>query len=173
MTSDLTFIREVDSLRYYRYEPRLFRWYHAGYPEYAAPTASHQARMLIEYLQGGFHVIYMADATDEVLGYLVVAPGGRRLTCSAKEDIVLGPIWIRPSKRGQGLGTRGIHAVLHDLGETYRDAWEYIKTDNIASIRSVEKNGFTLMGHGVEKGPLRRVYPADEGADLIYRYHAE
>lgn len=174
MEKKITAIKEIDGIRYYKYTPSLFRYYIGGYPEYKPTTISHFIRMTIEYLQGGFRVYYMYSKQNEVLGYLVVANGRRRLTCSKKEDIVIGPIWICPSKRGKGYGTKGIHAVLHELGESYQSAYEYIKTHNIASIRSVEKNGFKCLGYGQERGLLRKVYPAKEGKDYIFRYnHAD
>lgn len=170
MDKKLFFIKQIEDIRYYKYTPKLFRWYINDYPEYETITLSHFIRMTIEYLNGGFHVYYMKSKDDEILGYIVVAKGGRRLTCSTKDDIVLGPIWICPSKRGRGIGTKGIHAVLHELGEPYQFAYEYIKTHNNASIRSVEKNGFICLGYGQERGLLRKVYPSKEGMDYIFKY---
>lgn len=164
-------VATVDGIRYALYKPRGFRWYYSGYPEYRKPTFKHAVRMFIERLRGGYHVWYMLDAeSGRVCGYLVVARGGRRLSCSSRQDIVIGPVWICPALRGKGLGTKGIRAVLLDLGERYRYAWEYIKTHNIASIRSVEKNGFERFSFGRESRWFRTVWTAASGQDVIYRY---
>jgi len=166
----LLFLIEEEGIKYYKYIPKLFAWYYRNYPEYEKITIPHFFRMLIEYFNGGYRVYYLKSSEDGMLGYIVVASGGRRLTCSSKEDIVLGPIWICPNQRGKGYATKGIFLVLHELEKTYKAAYEYIRETNIASIKSVEKNNYTFIGRAKEKGFLRKVYMDNEGELLVYKY---
>ena len=44
----------------------------------------------------------------KIVGHLVVSRGGTRIAVSNPDDIVIGPIWIIPSKRNGGNSTRSI-----------------------------------------------------------------
>lgn len=127
---------------FYQYTPTLFKPYYKDYPKEDHPgyedRIAHKVRMFLEYLRGGYRVIYMR-VNGEIAGHIVVANGGRRLAVSQKNDIVLGTIYITPRMRGKGIGTIGINTVLHKLDLQYRHAYEFIMEGNTASIRTVEK----------------------------------
>lgn len=169
--NDLPYVKTVDGIEYYRFKPTIGKWYYENYPGYVKHSFSHNIRMLIEYLEGGYEIFYMVQG--KVLGYLLVARGGRRLRCSSREDIVIGPTWVNPELRKQGIASKGISAVLHNLDITYRYVYEYIQPANIASIRTVEKNHFDLYGSGSSKGLLKRIKNDGSKEFLIYRYSLE
>ena len=133
---------EYEGIEFYQYSPTLLRPYFMNYPKQDHPPyarrAVHKVRMMLEYLRGGYLVYYLVR-DHMVLGHVVVARGGRRLKVSTQEDIVIGPIFVSPALRGNGIGTTAIRTVLKDLGLQYRYAYEFIKEDNTASIRAVEK----------------------------------
>ena len=169
----LRFLGKYDNIDFYEYTPTLFSPYYTDYPEQDHPHYEkrlvHKIRMMTEYLRGGYRVYYMAD-NGEIVGHLVVANGARRLKVSKKDDIVIGPIFISPSKRGKGLGTIGIHTVLNELKLDYNYAYEFIADDNIASIRTVEKNGYVYAGRAKESGLMKNLIECDDGDFVIYRY---
>ena len=58
---------------------------------------------------------------------MLVARGGRRIICSDKKDVVLGPYYTLTAKRGHGIMPRILNAALHDLPIVYENAYCYIK----------------------------------------------
>lgn len=169
----LRFAGKYDDIDFYEYSPSLFQAYFTDYPKEDHPHYEnrlvHKIRMMTEYLRGGYKVFYMvSDGT--VLGHMVVAKGGRRLKISKKDDIVVGPVFISPSLRGQGIGTRGIRVVLNELILDYTYAYEFIADDNTASIRTVEKNGYIFVGRVKESGPMKNLIECADGNYLVYRY---
>lgn len=115
-----------------------------------------------------YQVYYVCDK-NEIVGFAVVSSGGRRLSCSTRNDIILGPIIINKDIRGCGYGTRLIHAVLTDLELRFENAYEFIHEWNIPSIRTAEKNGYVFVGRGAYYGVLKNVIVKDSG-NLIYKY---
>ena len=99
---------------------------------------------------------------------MLVAHGGRRITCSQKEDVVLGPYYTLKDKRGQGIMPKILNATLHDLLDSYENAYCYIKKDNIASINAATKCGFQIIGQADMKGKLRRLYLTDDENSRFY-----
>lgn len=164
---------KFEGIDFYRYSPTLFQPYFVDYPAQEQPPYAsrpvHKIRMMLEYLRGGYQVIYMARG-NRILGHIVVARGGRRLKISTPEDIVIGPIFVSPALRGQGIGTIGIRTVLKKLGLQYRCAYEFIAAENTASIRTVEKNGYVLAGRVKESGFLRNLVESEDGNLLVYRF---
>ena len=160
-------------VEFLQYQPGIFRLYAPVYGSEERPyyysRIIHRIRMIRELFFAHYVVVYMRKA-GEIVGHLVVSRGGTRIAASTPEDIVLGPIWIVPSQRGQGLASTGIHAVLHELGFSYRYAFEFIEEENIASIRTVEKNGYRLIERCREFGCLKTLRPAANGKYLLYRY---
>lgn len=171
----MSFLGKFEGLEFYRYSPALFSPYYTDYPQQDHPPYErrvvHQIRMMLEYLRGGYSVFYIA-CQGVILGHLVVARGGRRLAVSTPEDIVIGPVFVSPSQRGNGLGTTGIRVVLEELGLKYRYAYEFIKHDNIASIRTVEKNGYVFVERARERGLMKNMITSPNGDYVIYRYEA-
>ncbi len=167
------FVGKYDNIDFYEYSPSLFQAYFTDYPKKDHPHYEdrlvHKIRMMTEYLRGGYHVFYMVS-DDRVLGHIVVANGGRRLKLSGKDDIVVGPVFISPSVRGKGIGTRGIRVILNELNLEYNYAYEFIADDNIASIRTVEKNGYIFVGRVKESGFIRNLVECADGPYLVYRY---
>lgn len=63
--------------------------------------------------------------------------------------------------------------MLNELGLDYRYAYEFIIDNNIASIKTVEKNGYILVGRAKEFGIMRNLVSCSDGDYLIYRYSAK
>lgn len=170
--NDLVFIKSIDEIDYLSYKPTLTHLYFDCYSDDEKPPyfsrIVHHIRMTREMIFAKYQVIYMRK-NDKIVGHLVVSRGGTRIAESTKDDIVIGPIWITPSQRGKGLGSKGINDVLHNLGFSYKYAYEYIEDTNVASIRTVEKNGFSSLGKCKEYGILKTIKPCESGNIILYR----
>ncbi len=169
----MQFLGKYDNIEFYKYSPSLFKPYYMDYPiqnhPYYEHRIVHKIRMILEYIRGGYNVFYMLY-NNEVVGHLVVANGGRRLAISNKDDIVIGPIFVSPDMRGKGIGTIGINTVLNNLGLNYKYAYEFIIFNNVASIRTVEKNGYDFMCRAKETKILKNIIEDPKGNYYIYRY---
>lgn len=169
----MRFVGNFDDIDFYEYSPSLFSPYYMDYPQENHPHyekhLAHKIRMMLEKIRGGYRVFYMfSDGC--VVGHIVVANGGRRLKVSTKSDIVVGPIFISPSVRGNGIGTIGIRVVLNELNLEYSYAYEFIAQDNIASIRTVEKNGYEFLMKAKEQGLMKNLVECEDGDFVVYRY---
>lgn len=169
----MKYITSVKGLDFWCFRPSMFCQYFMDYPEEEHPWYEkrllHRVRMMLEHLRGGY-IVYYLYASEELVGHIVVARGGWRLRVSTEKDIVLGPIWISPRHRNRGFAARGIHAVLHELGLEYENAYEYIAKDNWASRRTVEKNNYVLLGEARERGLLKHIEMYEGGEFVVYRY---
>lgn len=162
-----------DGIEVYKYTPSLFMPYYNDYPKADHPPYerrfAHKVRMMLEYIRGGFNVYYF-KINNTFVGHIVVSCGGRRLTISDKKDIVLGPIFVAPRYRNQGIGTVAIEIVLKRINLNYRFAYEFIVADNEASVKTVKKNGYEFVCHAREKGLLRTLVQSPNGRYVVYRY---
>lgn len=123
-----------------------------------------------EILSGGYRVYYLAES-DILVGHCVVAPGGRRLTVSTKHDIVVGPYFIVPEHRGKGYAKVLVRMTLQNCTYNYRNAFDWIHIENLASIKTTEACGFMLEGHKLNvEGWTRKLVLDDNGSYLIYKY---
>jgi RimJ/RimL family protein N-acetyltransferase len=127
-------------------------------------------RFLYELLKGGYRVYYLADG-DTIVGHCVVAPGGRRLTISTKDDIVLGPYFVAPEHRGKGYAKELVRMTLQSCSYNYKNAFDWIHKDNHASIKTSEACGFVQEGHKLNVvGMTRKLVLDDNGSNVIYKY---
>lgn len=167
----LTYINSIENVDYFLFKPKLLKCYFTDYSSYQKNTILHTIRMMIELLCGGYSVYYMA-LDNEIVGYGVVASGGRRLKCSDKKDVVFGPLWVCPEHRGKGLANKLVHSLLNNLGIKYKSAYEYIAKSNTASIKAAEKNGFVNIGTASMTGAMRNVRLNQNGGYFVFRVDA-
>lgn len=85
-----------NGLDYYNFQPTFNNWFFRDWPGYVEDsekrTKRQWMRMLLEWIFGGYCMYYAAQQ-DQLVGYILVATGGRRITCSDQDDIVLGPYY--------------------------------------------------------------------------------
>lgn len=169
------FVGSQDGLDFRIFKPSLFRLYDSVYAAEDEPPyfhrLVHRLRMMRELLKAGYRVVYFS-MDGGCVGHLVVGRGGTRIAMSTPEDIVIGPVWIVPSRRNRGYASKAIHFVLHSGLFPYVNAYEFISQSNTASIRTVEKNGFVLAARCSEHGLMRTLREDASGRQLIYRYRA-
>lgn len=74
-----------------------------------------------------------------------------RFPFMGKIDLQIGDTWTHPEHRGQGLATYATYRILQLCNKAQRSFWYLVPEDNVASIRVVEKVGFTRVGRGCRK----------------------
>ena len=126
-------------------------------------------RFLYELLKGGYRVYYLADG-ETIVGYCVVTPGGRRLSVSTKNDIVLGPYFVSPEYRGKGYAKVLVRMTLQRCSYDYSCAFDWIHKGNISSIKTSESIGMKVVGHLDVVGKFRKLILNDKGNYVIYKY---
>ena len=130
-------------------------------------------RFCYEFIKGKYKVYYLADG-DILVAYCVVTPGGRRLTVSKKNDIVLGPYFVAPEHRGKGYSEILVKMTLENCTYDYKNAFDWIHIDNYASIKTTEACGFVQEGHRLNVvGKMRKLVLNDNGNNIIYKYTKE
>lgn len=166
-------VLEDGEIEYLLFKPNVFRLYAKCYSKEERPPyfsrIIHHIRMIRELLFAKYEVVYLRK-DERIIGHLVVSRGGTRIVMSNKEDIVIGPIWIVPKERGKGIASKAIGNVLHSMGYEYTYAYEYIESDNIASIRTVEKNDFEFVSYCSEYGLLKTIKKNENGKICVFRY---
>lgn len=130
-------------------------------------------RFSYELFKGGYKVYYLFDG-DTLVGHCVVTPGGRRLSVSTKNDIVLGPYFISPQFRGRGYAKVLVKMTLQNCSYNYKNAFDWIHEHNYASIKVSEACGFIPEGHKLNVlGWMRKLVLDENGSFLIYKYTRE
>ena len=151
----------------FEYDPSLFR------PLYGHLHSIHfvrRIRFFLEYLHRQHYKVFYLQTNDVIVGYCVVAIGGRRLKCSTNRDIVLGPYYICDENRGKGYSKILLSLTLKHCTYQYDYAYDWIHQDNLASIRASEAVGFKPCGRLSVEGMMRKLVVSDGGDNIIYRY---
>lgn len=125
-------------------------------------------RFLYELFHGGYRVYYLVK-NDNVLGYCVVTPGGRRLKESTNDDIVLGPYFICPQYRGLGYAKQLVGMTLRFCSYKYAYAYDWIHCSNVASIKTSESIGMKMVGKLSVVGRFRKLVPDKNGNYIVFR----
>ena len=103
-------------------------------------------RYLVNYLNKDKYLVYYLVYKDEFVGMCGAFPGGKRLECSTKNDIILGVLYIAPEHRGKKFSEVLINMVLKNYPRNYKYAYEFINKNNSKSIRAAESCGFKRYG---------------------------
>lgn len=156
-----------NGISFYAYKPTLFS---PLYLNFEHMTVQRRVRLLLEYLHRGKYTVYYLEKDQIMVGYCVAAKGGRRLKCTTEQDVVLGPFYVDPSFRGKGYGTKLIDFILHKSGISYHSAYDYIRKNNIPSIRATRSCGFQKIGELNIVGFFHHLVETENGEFKIYQY---
>lgn len=163
----LTYI-DTDSqtgVQVYLYRPTLFR---PLYTDLVPMWWTRRVRFLLEYLHRGCYSVYYAVLDGKIIGYNVTAPGGRRLTCTTKDDGVTGPSYILPEYRNHDYNKGMKRIAFSHCG--YKKIYCWVQKTNKPSAASLIAYGFIPCGEVTTKGLLRKQIPTKNGEAVIFMY---
>jgi len=111
---------------------------------------------------------FLVTAAPEVVGWAGLAPYNSR-PCYA--GIAEYSVYLAPAARGRGVGASPTEALArHGQGQGFHKLIGKVFTDNIASVRLVERCGFTSVGlhrrHGWLDGEWRDVLVVERLLEL-------
>lgn len=153
-------------LQVFLYRPTLFR---PLYAELTRMRFKRRVRFFLEYMHRGHYSVYYAVLDSKIIGYNVIAPGGRRLAGTAAEDAVTGPSYILPAYRNRGYNRIMKKIAFRDCGCANIYCW--VHKDNLPSAASLTRFGFTRCGEVRErKGLIKKQVPAANGESVVFRY---
>jgi RimJ/RimL family protein N-acetyltransferase len=90
-----------------------------------------------------------------------------RFPFMAKDDLQIGDTWTASEYRGKGLATFAVQYTVQWLKKPGRRFWYVTETNNLASIRVIEKSGFVKVGEGSR---IKRYRLSVLGAFVINKY---
>ena len=140
MMNDLKIVYIDNEYKLYEYKPRLLHLQKYKLQQHSFST---MLRYVLDYLRKGHYYIYYLEYKGTIIGECMVKPGGGRFKFSKASDIMIGgPYYVIPEYRGRGLSEVLIRKSLENCSYPWNNAYDYIKKDNLASIRVTEKCGF-------------------------------
>lgn len=163
----LEYLRTIDGIDFYRFRARLFKYFFTPMAPYEG-LFSRMVRETLDYVRGGYEVVYIGK-DQRLLGYIIVTRGGGRNKFCTKEDIVLCSAWVQPEERGKGYANVLYGGALECYPHPYRDVYCYIRHNNPASVKTALKVGFQMVGNASHSGLLRSVDRDENGNLGIYR----
>ncbi len=156
-----TLISARDGMKLYSYKPTIF---HPLFKEFAPMLENRRLRFFRNYFRPGKYSVYYLEENEELVGMCVVTPGGKGLKLkSTKDDIILGPYYIRPEHRGKGYCKTLLQWVL-DIYPGYNYVYAIISNSNIASQRGARAAGLKPYRYVRLRSPLRMHESCEESA---------
>lgn len=160
-------IRQWENYELFEYKPTLF---HPFYNDMEPLTIQRRVRFLIEFFRG--YKCYYLSADRIIVAYSVVSPGGGRYSFASNEDIVVGPYFVAPEYRGNHYSELLVREILNLDSLKYNAAYDWVRKNNIASMKTSNRIGFTIVGTASLQGPFRRIVMSqgDNGSINILKY---
>jgi GNAT superfamily N-acetyltransferase len=93
-------------------------------------------RVLVVYFDG--HLVHRSG----------LYPRYARFPFMAREDVQIGDVWTDPAHRNRGLASFALQQLVEATAGHDRRVWYVVEASNAASIRTVQKSGFALVGTG-------------------------
>lgn len=75
-------------------------------------------------------------------------PRYARFPFMRREDLQVGDVWTDPEHRNRGLASFALRRLVDQKVRNGRRIWYVVEAENAASIRTVERCGFVLVGTG-------------------------
>ena len=82
---------------------------------------------------------------------------------------MIGSLYVDEAYRGNGYGNILVKGLILCIDYQYQDVFEYIRHDNVSSIKVAHKNGFNKVNNAEYSGILRTVKINPDGHLGVYR----
>ena len=129
------------------WRPRVFRIKANGVP--AFPFVLWWIVHILHVFSNRDYSLFLIRRDGKVVHRSVITPRYFRFPFMAMGDIQIGDTWTDPTERGKGFATISLESIIKTHSSMRRTCWYVVESDNRASIRVVEKAGFTLAGRGI------------------------
>ena len=110
----------------------------------------HHLRM---FANGDYGLLVVYDA-GRIVHRSGLFPRYARFPFMTREDLQIGDVWTDPDHRSHGLASFALQELVRAKAGPGRRIWYVVELGNAASIRTVEKAGFTLVGQGARTKPF-------------------
>jgi L-amino acid N-acyltransferase YncA len=153
--------------RIYEYEPTFWKPF---YRNYEPLTLQRRVRFLLEWLKG--YKVYYLEKEGTIVAYSVVSRGGGRYGFATNKDIVVGPYFVKEEHRGKRYSEILVSELLYNEKIEYEYAYDWIRYDNIPSIKCAERAGFFKTDTMDMKRPFRRLEVCSDhiGDYFLFKY---
>ena len=92
--------------------------------------------------------VLIIKENDQIVHRSLVTPKWRRFPEMHKDDLQIGDTWTSRDARGRGLAGRAIAAIHEEWTGQFRKIWYLTSSQNVPSVKVVEKAGYSLAGIG-------------------------
>ncbi len=136
----LQYLGSLNGYDCYLYKASLFDYFYTTISPHENKLPR-KIRETLDYIRGGYKVLYLFEE-EKPVAYLTLVKGGGRYSFSKKTDMILCNVWVDVSSRGKGIASLIYKAAttLIDLHCDY--IYAFIRDSNIPSIKAAMKNGF-------------------------------
>jgi RimJ/RimL family protein N-acetyltransferase len=128
------------------WRPELLRLVPMGLPLF--PFAVWWLFHMLHVFANRDYAIFIIRHAGKLVHRSVITPRYFRFPFMSAVDLQVGDTWTDPAERGKGLATLALESIIRAPSFCKRTCWYVVEPDNRASIRVVEKAGFTLVGSG-------------------------
>lgn len=140
-----TLVYKENNLYYYKFKPRLFKLI----PDSVANNKSESfgiyfASLLTRFIFSKYFFYYVL-CERELAGYLIINTNYlNKYFFLKKDDFLVKPLYIKSKYRGNKLSEKLIQTMISDLSnERKTNIYAIVNTNNVASLKSFLRNGFT------------------------------
>ncbi len=138
-----------EGLYLYKFKPSIFELVPYNYKN-DFPTINTKL-LLFRLLTGGYLIYYISDK-DKLYAYDFIKKNYfNKYKFMHKNDVISNPNYVAPSMRGKGFAQLIFKNVISDKETRWNNLWGVIKSDNVSSIKAVEKTGWREMGYAKRK----------------------
>lgn len=145
----------------FKYKPNICNLF---YNNMEKITVQRKIRFLMELIRG--YEVYYLMIENELVAYSVVSKGGGRYSFATEKDIVVGPYFVDEKFRGKGYSEILIGEILAFC--KYENAYDWIKKDNLPSLKCSFKVGFVVVDTADILKPFRQIVRRDNGNGEYY-----
>ena len=147
----------------YEYSPSVLRPF---YKNYEKLTFQRRVRFLLERIKG--YKVYYLEVNNEIVAYSVVSRGGGRYSFASPNDIVIGPYFVLEKFRGNHYSEMLVSELLGWEEIKYEYAYDWVKKDNVPSLRCSNRVGLFAVNTADVVGPFRKIQIRDDASGEYY-----